>query len=318
MKKMIVILIAVILALVLNAGGITKTNDINRDLQNSNLNDESSNNYLFSYRYFTFEEAMQWFATDVVIAQYVNHKAFGNDSFEYEFIVQERILGNAPDRIFVYSYELDRKDTESLAFDHGIDYLLPLEKETRPYTKGHEDGFMFILNTVIDLNEPRNSIMQRELLSEHIEGLNFRRRVTRHDIISYVEMLVKDNTLAIDYIKSDFMEDIIKESPYIWIVEINNPLKLVDMQLFRDRFETDIYYCTVIKSLKGDVDEGSEVAITFFAGTVFPGEHHIVTLSSLKEGGSGWYHFSSKNSLFRMDQLDEILAIIEKDSSIIN
>ncbi|MCL2843602.1 MAG: hypothetical protein FWE28_09160 [Oscillospiraceae bacterium] len=58
----------------------------------------------FEYEYFTFEETLLEFPpTDVVIAQYIGHRPFGENATEFEFIVLDRVLGNAADRIFVYA-----------------------------------------------------------------------------------------------------------------------------------------------------------------------------------------------------------------------
>jgi hypothetical protein len=50
-------------------------------------------------------------------------------------------------------------------------------------------------------------------------------------------------------------------------------------------------------------------AVVFGADTVRTGELHIVAVEPLTVGSST-YEFTSKNSLFSMDQLDEIMAII--------
>ena len=55
-------------------------------------------------QYETFENICAY-ATDIVIARYVSHKPYGGVNFttEYEFTVIDRILGDAPEKIKVYS-----------------------------------------------------------------------------------------------------------------------------------------------------------------------------------------------------------------------
>ncbi len=272
------------------------------------------------YEYFTFEEALlEYPPTVVVIAQYVGQKPFGEYLTEYEFAVQERIINNAADRIFVYVENINAKvekdivfRPEDINFDTKTEYLLPLRKLTSVYGKTHENGFVFLRNIIIDLNTPSNSIMYSESLSKHSTGLDLAsKNVTRQQIISYVYELTKNNPPARTFIKSEVTEDIIEGSPYVVVVEINKPLRLRNEQDTKDWMETDIYYTTVIQTLKGDVKDGDELVVIFFADTVFPGERHIVALASTYEEGS-WYHFSSRNSLFSMEQqkqIEEILGV---------
>ena len=276
-----------------------------------------------TYVYCTFEEALSEFATDVVIAQYVGSKPFGKNAIEFEFIVIERVVGNAADRIFVYAeYYLDASvvgydrhvyfGPDVLTFNPETDYLLPLSNSYSPYAKTHDDGFSFILNIVIDLNDPYSSTMYSELLSDHSTGLDFTRRdISRHEIISYVSESIKYNAPSRDFIRSEVIEDIIAESPCIIVVEINEPRRLVDDQMTTDWNSTDLYYITVTQVLKGDFKIMNEYIIVSMAGTVLSGERYIVATQPI-EDGSNWYRFTSKNSLFQMDQLDEIMKIIEK------
>ena len=62
-------------------------------------------------------------------------------------------------------------------------------------------------------------------------------------------------------------------------------------QVFTDLLLTDIYYATVLQVLQG--------------------EQHIVAVRPIEEG-SMWFEFTSRNSLFRMDQLEEILLILDQ------
>jgi len=281
----------------------------------------------FRYEYRTFEEALLEFATDVVVAQYVGHRPFSDNLTEFEFIVSKRILGDAADRIFVYVRHTDATvfgsersvlyNPGDFTFVPGVEYLLPLTAINSPYAMTHEDGFVFILNIVIDLEQPQNSIMYSESLYHHAEGLDFNsRNISREQIESYVGELTRDITPPRGVIRSESIEDIVLGSPHIFIVEINHPLRLSGAQLVTDVMLTDIYYVTIVEVLKGEIVLSDDLAdpdggflITFFADTVLPGERHIVAVRPIEEG-SPWFDFTSRNSLFRMDQLDEIMLIL--------
>jgi len=263
------------------------------------------------------------FATDVVIVQYVAHRPFGDNLLEFEFIVLERVLGYAADRIFVYvdpTIEADvfGSDMEvvyrpgDLTFTHGTNYMLALIGIDSPYASTRENGFTFIRNIVIDLDDTSNSVMYSEPLALHSESLDFDGSDVAQEIISYVAELTYDNPPAMEVIRSEEIEDIINESPYVLVVEINEPLRLSNEQESTDWMATDIYFVTVIEGLKGNINIGYEFVMIFNADTVLPGELHIIAMEELEEG-IGWYRLTSRNSLFRMDQFDEIISILSQE-----
>ena len=272
------------------------------------------------YEYVNFEGALG-FVTDVVIAQCVGYRPFGENATEIEFVVSEWVVGEPraidddADRIFVYvenhlyasvaGREVDFQPN-ALTFMNGTDYLLPLHRTGGPYSSAHDNGFRFGTgNIVIDLGEPENSVMYTESLSNHTTGLNLYGEKTKYEIIAYVQERTEGNPPGIpDFIRSEEIEDIINGSPYILIVEINEPFRLTSGT--SDWMSTDIYYVTLVEVLKGDINVENVEIVIFFADTVFQGERHIVAV----EGDHDWLRFTSRNSLFSMDQLDEILEIL--------
>ena len=273
----------------------------------------------FSVFYISFEDALLM-STDVVIAQYVGQRPFGQDLTEFEFLVNDRILGNAANTIFVYARNscVSIIGSESVScynmggyqFTKGTNYLLALEKLWGVELNTHEDGYIFISGLVINLDNPLMSTMYNEPLHLHSSELNFRNRsISSEEITSFVSEFTADNPPARQHIRSDCIEDIIKGSPYVLFVEINEPRRLVSEQVTRDWMETDIYFATVIRALKGDVDTGYELAMVFFAYTVQTGEQHIIAAERISEGGT--FVFTSRNSLFASEQLEEIMLIVE-------
>jgi len=265
----------------------------------------------------TFEQSLQNFATDVVVAHYVGSRPFGQTLTEFEFIVLDRVLGNAPDRVFVYAETRRLPNVYSssmlvdLTFNHGTNYLLPLNRIGLAHTNTHEDGYTFIgsVGIVIDLDNPHNSVRGTEPLALHSQ-LNFNARgLTGADIVSYVEDLTRYNPPGRDFIRSSNIEDIIHGSPYVLIIDVNRPLRLSSEQFITCWMLTDIYYFTVVRALKGD--PVNPQAIVFNADAVSSGERHIVAVKPNREGGT-WYDFTSRYSLFPMEQLDEIVAILNQ------
>jgi len=275
-----------------------------------------------TYHYLTFEEALSEFATDVVIVQYVDHRPFGDNLLEFEFIVLERVLGYAADRIFVYvdpTIEADVFGSDmavvyrpgDLTFTHGTTYMLALIGIDSPYANTRENGFTFIRNIVINLDDTASSMMYSEPLALHSESLDFDGSDVVQEIISYAIELTYDNPPAMEVIRSQAVEDITNESPYVLVVEINEPLRLSNEQESTDWMATDIYFVTVVEALKGDINVGYEFVMIFNADTVLPGERHIIAIEELEEG-IGWYRLTSRNSLFQMSQFDEITSVLSQ------
>lgn len=280
-----------------------------------------------TFFYMTFEEAVMEFATDVVVVQYVASRPFGESLTEFEFIVLDRILGYAADRIFVYSdnhVSADVFGTEqsvvyapgNLTFNHGATYMLPLIRVSRAHTNIQDDGFTFIRNIVIDLGNPARSRMYNENLFQHSASLDFgemsRARIAiDHFLVEYIENLTRYNPPSRDFIRTDVFEDIVSKSPYVFVVEVGEPLRLSHEQANTDLMATDLYYATVVQVLKGDVVAGKEIVMIFLADTVSSGEQHIIAVEPIREGSS-WFQFTSRNGLFETGQIREVVAIVSQ------
>ena len=259
----------------------------------------------------TFEE-MLLSTTDVVVARYVGHRYFGYTFIEFEFTVLDRVLGNAADTIFLYEFR-----SRHLSLNAETEYLLLLGRVEAPFYWGfHNEAFMRADEVMIDLNNLSASTMRNEPLSEHSTGLDFNNSsLSREQVVSYVRELTRDNAPSNAPIRTDRLENIIDGSPDVLVIEINEPLRLLrDIWTpGQDFMETDLYHFTVIQGLKGGLEEGYRGIMVFFADTVQTGERHIVAAVPVSEG-SNWFDFTTRESLFHMDQLDEILAILAQQN----
>ena len=271
--------------------------------------------------YSTFEE-MLLKSTDVVIAQYIGHRPFGQNLIEFEFTVQERILGNAADRIFVYvenayasvignnSTGLTGFDTSDISFELNTTYLLALERLWGVGLVTHEDGFILLNNLIINLDAPGFSTMYNEPLSLHSTAINFNSRsLYSGDVVEFITEHTAGNPPAEDIIRSADINDIINGSPYVLVVEVNEPSRLASQQVSRDWMETDIYFVTVQQVLRGNIEVGERIRMVYLAYTVQTGNQHIIAAKRMSEGSS-MFEFTSRNSLFSMEQLDELNQII--------
>ena len=283
--------------------------------------------------FFQLEEAIERFATDIVIARYVGRRLITETLLEIEFVVDEVILGNAEERIVVYTERWvevwgheERTHGYPISMEPDVEYLLLLFRSGRSaYTFEHinQDAFRFINDLVIDITRIEERNLEETLLAWELEGLDFARGVTGAELVSYVTSFV-DPTVYLEreqqrqsIIDSELMRDIIIGSPNIFIVEINQPVSLMSDVPPSNWMSTDIYHATVLEVLKGDeaiVVAGDSIRAIFFADTVFPDEKHIIAVD--RRPGSSSYTFTSRNSLFPLSDLPEILAILNPPQSV--
>jgi len=273
-----------------------------------------------SYDYLTFDEAIVKYATDIVVAQYVSSRPFGETLIEFEFIVSDRILGDAKDRIFVYfntfiSSEVVSMNNETrhipkeLRLKEGVNYLVPLMRIIHPHANTHDDGYVFIRNIVVNLDQINESTMYGEPLSQHTTGFVINNRTSKDAFIEYVESLTVENETIPGMIKSTDLEVIVNASPYILLIEIAEPLRLSHEQVFHDWWSDDLYYVDIIYSFKGNTHSDHDIVVSFAPDTVFTGDRVIVAVDRISKGSS-WFRFTSTNSLISEQLSEEIISIL--------
>jgi hypothetical protein len=160
------------------------------------------------------------------------------------------------------------------------------------YNYGDFSGMIYIPSADI-----QNSTFYGDPLIEHTEAESLS---TEKEFVDYLKSLIDkrdpelERGIGLEYIKETDMKSIISKSDYVLRVKIE--------ELSRENTYSTSYYCRAISALKGDVKEDERVKILFFANTVSIGEEYILALTDI----GGAYVFSSKNSLFSVDDLDEI------------
>jgi hypothetical protein len=129
------------------------------------------------------------------------------------------------------------------------------------------------------------------------------KRCTKDDLIAYVRELVKDNKPAEETLKSDNLEEIVRDAKQVVHIKIEDPL--IKIQTTLKNSET--WSCKVIDTLKGDIKEGSTIKIMFIGDVVVPGKEYIVTLETTKST----HMFNSTNSLRPVSEKREIKKYID-------
>ena len=282
-----------------------------------------------SFSFLPLHESLAGFTTDIVIARLVERKMLNDVVMRFEFVVDEVLVGNAEERIFVYIdgwIETEGYDDWDAPVRRGIvpgvDYLLMLSRlSLSPYRHSHiyPNGFGFINDMVIDLTNLVIGDYENTPLAWELPGLDFDAGVSQAQLIAHIASLADPLRYMERYdtvfVESDLLEDIIVGSPDILVVEINEPLWLSSQQFNTNWSATDIFFATVVEVLDGasSVAVGSRIEVEFFADTVSTGERHIVAVTRHEYG---WFDFTSRNSLFSTDQIDEILHILHPPTGV--
>lgn len=265
--------------------------------------------------YMTFEELTNK-ATDIVKGKCVDVHTY-DSYFEYEFEVVDRYLGeNVNTNIFVYvpsrtvgvlekelSYELN-----DISYDIGNEYYLILSRRVDVYLD--HDRYMNVgANIFLPASDYSSWTMYGETIENHttIENLN-----SDKILINYFNGIkstkTRDNVAMYDgfsYITTDAISSIISNSEHVLKVTINNE---VHKGIAQDRNTFD---CLVTATLKGDVTVNSTVRIVFPKDSVTEGTQCIVALSEIENVTPRTFLFSSKNSLFSVDEINIVMSYIE-------
>ena len=283
-----------------------------------------------SYEYATFEEMMLNEVSHMVIAQYVGSQPFGEMYTEFEFIVSDSLLGETTERIFVYSTNAQihvhghnrhvSYVPHDLRFEYGIDYLLPIRMLQGIHLTHPRPGdrFVFARQTFINLDNPAASNMYSEPLNNHMDEMQLMRTTPRATIIDFmsgfVEEIESQNRWQRIYISSDDIYDIITGSPYVFVVELLEFIPLIGSTTW---MSVDNFYVNVLEVLKGDPNFWYETRISFAMNTVEVGQQLIVAVQPIGENDNYfWFDLTStNNSIFEMNHLDEVRAILNQSTN---
>ena len=354
MKKLSILLLCTLLLLPLITGcaganqenqpdntnnGTQDTNDQqnqNEDNEQNDSNDENNteNNNISSecncvptnaphWEYISFYEALLW-SSDIIIAQFVDSTWIGNYNERLEFVVSERILGNAPDTIFIYIQHFHGQVFDfSENFEKDTNYLLPLRRPDSLLANFHRDGFWMSNRMFINLDNITQSTRSLESLNNHLElsdQLDLNSRSLGADLLSFITETTMNNMSQHvrmqeehEFIHSNDIETIINGSHNILVVEITEKLWSNEPTCL---FNTDVWRGRIIHPLKGELQADDLVRIVIPTGKVSVGGRYILAIGSVDSdadsAGVRSMSLSSRNSVFPMEyeqQIGEILGI---------
>jgi len=314
-KMKILLCIIIILLLTFSLSSCLKTYEQNQKDYYQPMGD----GILFSSKYFDYFLPLS--TTDVVTAQFINKRFFSTYWYELEFRVIDRIIGDAPDTIFIYEHnEARRSEAPFLNYNFDINptYLLILSTLSRfsAISNFNENGYHFITGIpIINLNFPNRSTMWGRNISEYSIAIDFSdENLSSDEIIETVKHLVNNLTscfMCETFIRGNDKVEIITNSENVLKIEILELDRIVDT----DTTNAEEFNVKILDILKGDIDIELIYTLRFFQDTVTTGEKHIVavnksSITPWREGMNWSLYFISRHGIFDFDQLDEIKEII--------
>ena len=108
------------------------------------------------------------------------------------------------------------------------------------------------------------------------------------------------DAVGIRFTTSEKMKDVVDSADGVFVVRVDKRWGNVPKTSF-----TTQYRCSVTKTLKGEPNNQGYLVITFFNDTVELGKEYVVLINSA-ETKSFFYGLASKNSLFTLEEAEEI------------
>lgn len=263
--------------------------------------------------YMTFEELLNC-ASDVVMGTCVGVDEY--DTYkEYKFSIKKRFWGEATEDL-IYVYVPNRSvtilDTEitydlyDIVYEENESYFLVLTRTVDVYLD--HDRYMNVgANIYLPADNAESLQMYGQSLMSH-SSLSMSGSISQeNNLASYFTAYDRSSIVecsGVDYIKSNDASTIINSSDFVLRV------KIVDEVYAGIADDRNTYDCTVISAYKGSVEIGSTVRIVFPKDAVVIGEEYILALYEFENVTPRSFVFSSKNSLFNVNEADTIMQYI--------
>ena len=238
-------------------------------------------------------------ATDIIKGRCLGITETEN-RIEYEIEVVERFLGEEEIKSLLITSDFKRERMSR--YENGKEYYLILVKRSNVY-KNSINYSDFSGVVYIPSDDIVNAKYYGSPLVEHTDGQSI---CNEKELVDYLKSLIEkrdptlDRGIGAEFLTETDMESIVKKSEFVLEIKIEN---------FIDKSEiVDVYECKIVSILKGNVEKESNVRIFFFPDTVDVGEEYVLALTEV----DNFFVFSSRNSLFSVDDINEIQEYIKE------
>lgn len=268
-------------------------------LYNKQYSIDNSDNRIYAQAqriYIDFDSLLE--IADEIVTATVDNIVQHSDYDEYIVTItsskKSNLAGQLSIRNYLCEYTFTHQETTytgrtNTSYVVGKSYTFILQHVSNVY----EDVYMILSDAYI----PTDDIQSTSIMSVNLEEITDYQ--TYIDQYQFVASDGLGRELSIDYIESNDFDVIIKLTPVIAIIQVQ--------EYHRSTEIVDVYSCQVVDTLKGSINtsENNRIIIPFFKDTVTSGEQYIVCLYSNSDDAI-IYTLSSKDSLYEIEQLDII------------
>lgn len=240
--------------------------------------------------------------THIVKARCSDYTVTG-DYRRYEFSVEKQYFGTSTEST-ICVIGLDYPPF----YEKGKEYYLPLKKAYTAFVENHYFYGVCRRDLVISVDDVENAILGDDPL---IRSLPTEQAELVGEIGWEAFFETYENPEALDHIGGQMpilatdMETIVTLSPYVFRIRTG---KIIPTE---EGFSCHSD-CTVVSSLKGDVETGKILEISFPADKVLPDTEYIVATTGTDDGPPTSYCFiTSYNSVFDISQEEEIKELLQ-------
>lgn len=272
------------------------------------------------HQYITLKDAIGY-STDIVKARFIGVSDAGQGVYHYQFEIIENVRGMGEnEQITVVSSPAEyivtggniKFSTYDIKYEQGESYLLLLERWISVYDADYT--FSFVIDSLViplDQNQKCNLTYKQGYIygvdiSDHLGGKDIYDAFINGTFEDYAANAIKYNPMyyGVDYIKSIDVKEILPKTEYVLEVKVR---RIVSESYSGDRFTC---ICDVLSIYKGDFT-ATETIVTFPSGSFEEGGTYIIATNALNN--QNYLVMSSKNSVYSVDQKDEIISILTKN-----
>ncbi len=234
------------------------------------------------HKYYPLDQIMT-FANEAVLAECVGTHTYPEGYSELEFVVKKRFFGEDSNNIiFVYFEDTINEvaeysysyDSSIIRYENNKNYYLILTRSIHPELE--YDEYTLLVDYIPEEDISENSLFYGRTPAECQDDLFREITQSTEKMDAYLTGYDASSNLLYrgrKYLTTDDESVIIKESDYIFRILIG------ERTMEPVAPNKEIYNCTIVRSIKGEYEQGWELIIPFPKNLVSQGEEYIIALN---------------------------------------
>lgn len=244
--------------------------------------DKSITNSITQLKYYPLNQIMT-FANEAVLAECVGTHTYPEGYGEIEFVVKKRFFGeesntviyvyceNTINEVEEYSYSYD---SSIITYENNKNYYLILSRSI--HAELEHDVYTLLVDYIPTEDISEKSLFYGRTPAECQDDLFREITQSAEKMDAYLSGYDASSNLLYrgrKYLTTDDETVIIRESDYIFRILIG------ERTMGELALDKEIHNCTIVRSIKGEYEEGWELFIPFPKNLVSQGEEYIIALN---------------------------------------